>query len=563
MFTLALLLALAAKPPRLDYTLRVDTADLSRIAIELRITHAPANLTLAAHAHPEYDDKYWRFIDDLTAGNCKVTRLDSVRWQLDNAPGQVVVRYTLRIPTDPLPRPAWHPFLSRTGGLVGGPHAFLYVIGGEQATTNVTLDIPKNWKVATSYTNGSAVFNLMESPMLIGEFGDWSFNVNGVPHRVAYYRKANSTVDTVALVHNLEKLAQQAFALFGGAPYQRYTFIFQDDAVGGLEHPAMVTLGSPNLPEIAHEYFHTWNLMHFKPIEYRGIDYKAQPAVSSLWFSEGLTLFYADLLARRAGLRLPDSTRVAHLQSIISRYLATPGNSYYSAETVSRAAYNAPPGALGDYSSASTHNQGEVIGMALDAIIRSETRGARSMDDVMRLVNQRFAARGFTGRDIEDAVVEVCRCKTAHEVFEKYVRNAGTMDFAKYLALLGLQINVTMAPARFANGQLAPDTRIWGSERADGSFRVHISTPNSIWGRAGLHTNDKLVTLNGATIRTWAEFRAVLGRAALGDTLDFVFEHDGQPMKTRVVMAGYDRPMTTIVALPGASALREAWLAGR
>src|SRR5688572_16001758 len=84
-------------PVELAYTLRVDTADLSGIAVELLIRNAPANLILAAHAHPEYDDKFWRYLEDLRATddrNQAVTtaRRDSVLWQLANAAGDVRVR---------------------------------------------------------------------------------------------------------------------------------------------------------------------------------------------------------------------------------------------------------------------------------------------------------------------------------------------------------------------------------------------------------------------------------------------------------------------------------------
>jgi predicted metalloprotease with PDZ domain len=69
----------------------------------------------------------------------------------------------------------------------------------------------------------------------------------------------------------------------------------------------------------------------------------------------------------------------------MSSYINNPAYALFSAEQVSRVAYNAEPGALGDYS-ASTHLEGELIGTMLDLIIRDATRGRRSMDDVMRLL---------------------------------------------------------------------------------------------------------------------------------------------------------------------------------
>src|SRR6185503_6174917 len=130
------------------------------------------------------------------------------------------------------------------------------------------------------------------------------------------------------------------------------------------------------------EFVHTWNLLAIRPNEYHDIDYRTQPPVSSLWFSEGLTMFYADLLLRRAGVPLTDSTRIAHLERLLARLAGNPAYGRFSAESISRVAYNAPPGALGDYS-ASTHLQGELLGTMLDVIVRDATAGRRSMDDVM------------------------------------------------------------------------------------------------------------------------------------------------------------------------------------
>ena len=570
MLTLLLLAALGSANPdkvHLDYTLRVNPAD-SVIQVDLRITNAPRNLILAAHAHPEYDDKFWRFLAGMTATDGKgqsipILRQDSVLWKLTNNPGTVLVHYSVRIPREQTPRAAWRPFISPTGALVGGPHSFLYVVGAEKATTAVTFDIPKGWKVATAYQNGSDVFRLMESPMLVGLFGDWSFEVQGIPHRIAYWRKAGSTTDTVAFVRDLERVTRAAIQLFGGAPYQHYTFIFQDDAYGGLEHPNSVTLGTPAMRETAHEFVHTWNLMHFKPIEYRQIDYKVQPPVTSLWFAEGLTIFYADLLQRRAGISLPDSLRTMHLRSLITSYLSSPGHSRFSAEDISRVAYNAPPWALGDFT-ASAHIIGEALGVVLDAVVRDATNGARSMDDVMRLMNTRFGGKtGYTGNDIERAVSDVCSC-SVRQIFDSYVRGAGMIDFNRYLALIGLRADITSEPARNADGTLAKDLRVWGLERGD-HLIIRISDPSSLWGRAGLHTGDKLVSINGAPVRTWPELRTILIRAAIGDSLDLVYEHNGQQLKTRAVMSGYDRPLVSISELTDnkAARLREGWLAGR
>ena len=422
MYIPLLLLSLVAAKPPLQYTLRVDSTNLSTWSVELRIANAPATFRVAMAAHPEYDDKYWRYLKDLSVDGGTVTREDSAVWRVVRTGTAVpTLRYRIELPPAPEGRRgSWRPFLSPTGGLLGGPHAFLYVVGAEGDAALVRLVLPASWQVATALDRSNdprrftaaSIDALMESPILAGHLRQWQFTAGGVPHRVVYWPLPDAApFDTAAFVGGVERIAREAIALFGRAPYREYTFLYQDGAYGGLEHPASVTLGASStelakglsdvLAETAHEFFHTWNLMTIRPAEYRGVDYRTQPPVAGLWFSEGFTMFSADLLLRRAGLPVADSTRTAHLERLMSRYLFGPGNSHHSAEAVSRVAYNAEPGSLGDYN-ASTHLQGEVIAAMLDFVIRGATRGERSIDDVLRLMFTRFSGKpGFQGADVE------------------------------------------------------------------------------------------------------------------------------------------------------------------
>ncbi len=577
-----------ALKPRIEYRLTVDPGNLSGVAVEMTIRGAPDRITLAASAHPEYDDKYWRYLDgfearDATGASIPVTREDSVLWRLQNRPGDLSIRYRVGFPVGTLPRPAWKPFLTPTGGLIGGPHSFLYPLGMEHQGATVSLELPKEWQVGTALDPvGPGVYaapdleTLMESPFQVGIQSKWEFLVREIPHRVFYWRLPDPTpFDTTAFVNGIQRIANGALALFGEAPFTRYTFQFQDGAYGGLEHPGSVTLGAlsenlssdPNafLFETAHEFFHTWNLMHIQPAEYRGLDYRTQPPVAELWFSEGLTMFYADLLMRRAGLMPARSTRVSHLESAMARYLGSAGYSRFSAEAISRVAYNAGPGALGDYS-AGVHLIGELLGAMLDLRVREATNGARSMDDVMRLMNTRFGEKRFTSRDVQRAVEEVCHCNTA-SLFEGSVLKAGPIDFNRYLASVGLRATVTRETSVDQGGAPLRDLRIFAYARpGEDSLRLVISDPGSAWGRAGLHTNDVLLAMNGQPVKDGPAFRAGLGRLVLGDSASLRVRHDGTERLVSVPVVGYDHPVVRLEPIPGAGEaqqrLRRQWESG-
>jgi predicted metalloprotease with PDZ domain len=576
MNSLALILVLFAPghpalKPSIQYTLRVDSTNLSGWAVEIRLRTTSDTVRLAMSAHAEYDDRYWRYVRDVTVEpSGTVTRVDSAVWQVAAPRGVVTVHYRIALPqAEPGLRASWRPYLTPTGGLIGGPHAFMYRLGAEDSAVMVTLDLPASWRIATGLTrtNDPQTFSaanapaLVDSPVLVGQLREWRFVEGGVTHRVVYWPLQNATpFDTIAFVSGIQRMVQQAIGLFGRTPYREYTFQFEDGAFsGGLEHRNSVTLGAaseelarnPNamIEATSHEFFHTWNLMAIQPVEYRDIDYRSQPPVSSLWFSEGLTMLYADLLLRRAGIPLHDSTRTAHLERLIGSYLANPAYARFSAESISKVAYNVQPGELGDYS-ASTHLQGELIGTMLDFMIRNSTNGQRSMDDVMRRLFDQGVR--IDGHVIAQAVESVCGCDVT-PFFDAHVRHAALIDFDRYLGFVGLTTHVTLGPAMY-NGEPERDLRLYGFEpnAPDSGLRLIITNPASIWGKAGLHSRDRLVSLNGAPVRTGSDLRAKLQALRLGDPVRVQVQRSA-PFQATVVVAGFERPTVRIERLPNAT----------
>src|SRR5687767_2083787 len=55
----------ARSQPVVSYSLRIDAADLSGFDVEMRVRNAPDTFRVAMAAHPEYDDRYWRFVEGL------------------------------------------------------------------------------------------------------------------------------------------------------------------------------------------------------------------------------------------------------------------------------------------------------------------------------------------------------------------------------------------------------------------------------------------------------------------------------------------------------------------
>src|SRR5206468_3372483 len=135
-----------------------------------------------------------------------------------------------------------------------------------------------------------------------------------------------------ALVDRMQKLTRATLDVFGRAPAPAFYFLLQDGALDALEHRASVTIGLPSeqlardrralTTEIAHEFFHTWNLVAIHPDRYGELSFKKPQPTTGLWWGEGVTLHYADVLPRRAAIVDSSPSRLEHLSSLLRSYYA-------------------------------------------------------------------------------------------------------------------------------------------------------------------------------------------------------------------------------------------------
>jgi len=180
---------------------------------------------------------------------------------------------------------------------------------------------------------------------------------------------------------------------------------------------------------------------------------------------------------------------------------------------------------------------------------------------------ERFSgARGFRGQDIERTTGDVCGCKV-HAFFETHVRGPKPIDFDQYLRLIGMRIQVSWMPALGRDGQPTADLRLYAWQPpAESTLSLVITNPGSTWGRAGLHTGDRLAALNGTAVATVADFRSIVTRLRIGDTTTVDVARPTGAWRTAVVVAGYDRPVVRLEESPDATerqrGLRAQWAAG-
>jgi predicted metalloprotease with PDZ domain len=580
--------------PEIRYLVSVDSTNPSSISVTMQIGGAPRSVRLAMAVHPEYNDRFWRYVRDLRvdAGSPAKLAVDRENvWRLLSHSGSASISYRIQLPAEcESSRPAWHTCIRSDGGSINPVDTFLYLPDFPSAQVDVWLHVPGRvaWGVAAgggfvpmaqvlrpgeqAQPGSQSPFwmartdeaTLLDSPILYGNaLRFWHFDIDRIPHTIAYWPLPNAMpFDTAQFVDAISKVAREAAAVFGKPPYAHYTFLLEDGAFGALEHMNSVTIGMPSrdlakdprayLAQLAHEFFHTWNLVRLYP-EGRGTLSDRDPEHSTgLWLSEGVTMYYADALLHRAGFPERGMSRADLVAEELESYYGNPGNRLISPEVASERAVDTT-GINGDYQP-NYYVQGRLIGTALDLIIRDSTNGRRGLDDLMRALYSRYAMkRGFTTDDVEHAASEVCACNL-HPFFDDYVHNARSPDFDRYFRSIGLKVVADTIPAADSTGTRLPDTRIWAyAPKKGGRMRVMIQDPAGVWAKAGLHTGDEIVSFNSAPVDSSQDFRRAIRAVRLGDVVPVSIVRGGKPALLNVRVTGYDRVRVRILEVPDAT----------
>ena len=517
----------------------------------------------------------------------------SSTWRVVIPNGQdgVTVQYTVRYPT---PRAAAgmgnYSFFRTDGALLSGPMTYLYVVGHPLIPSHVTYQLPAGWRVVTGLvptadprTFFAPTYDvLIDCPALIGKsLHVWPFEVDGVPHRVAYYATTPTiSFDSVRFVRMHERIVSTALDIMGRLPYREYTFIYEDGPGGGLEHLNSTTISAPSARLVgheeswagiaAHEYFHAWNVKRIRPAELGPFTYDRPVRTTELWWAEGMTDFFSGEIRRRSGLTTHKEA-VAELTERIEAYLNTPGHDRISPQRASWTAWDA--NTVNDGYNMSYYLTGALIGDLLEMSIRHATKSARGVDDVERLLFDRYAGpAGYTAQQLLATVNDVCGCDM-QPFFTRYIIGHESFPFDSVLALAGWSMTTTRVitdehgqPLADVRASIVSQTGVGSLGGYAGSpARLSLSVPDGSFGKAGLIDGDFIVSINGTAIASSTDFRNALASAKVGSRYTVVYTRNGRRASTVVTILPYERVAIALHDLPRSNssvAVRWLWLSG-
>ncbi len=356
--------------------------------------------------------------------------------------------------------------LDGTHGYFNGACVFMAVSGREAEPLRLRVDAPPAWQVTTGLEPAdrpneflAADYDeLVDCPVECGTHRLLTFEVDGIPHRIAIWGRGNE--DEARLIRDTRRIVEVQRDFFGGLPYRHYTFILHllDGRGGGLEHRNSVTNQVDRwtfrpernyeryLSLTSHELFHVWNAKRLRPAPLGPFDYRRENYTRLLWLVEGATSYYDNLLLVRAGLMTPErflerlAEAIAHLQSQPGRLLQSLEQSSFDAWIKF---YR--PDENSANSSVSYYLKGGLVCFLLDMEIRAFTGGRCSLDDLLR---QLYAAYPLSRPGIPEegallaAVEELTgdRQGVFSEFFARYVSGVAELDYARALAVAGLEL---------------------------------------------------------------------------------------------------------------------------
>jgi predicted metalloprotease with PDZ domain len=478
-----------------------------------------------------YADKVMNFrVEDLQGKQLAWEKTERSTWRVITAGSPTaVLQYDVPATT----RFAAQSYVDDTRAYLAPPSLFLYVDGRLDLPATVQIDPPKDWSaIATGLEPVSGrprtfsapdVDVLMDTPFLIGAQETLRFEVDGIPHTVAI-EDIPASVDRGQMIADLRRIVQASAALIGDIPYRHYTFLLMGQGNGGIEHLNSASIAfkgtSLTTPEgyrkwlsyVAHEYFHHYNVKRIRPLALGPFDYSRENLTNMLWVSEGLSVYYQDIVCLRAGL-ITSEQYLDKLRDSIARFENAPGHRYQSAVESSLSTWPAGNGFGNDRNtSISYYDNGAMLGAILDLSIRQASANRKSLDDVMRALYRTYyqqKRRGFTDAEFREESERAAGARLP-EVFE-YAASSREMDYSKYLGYAGLTIDATSAVGKGAYLGANFHSEEIGLTVVD----VESASPA---GKAGLRRGDALLEVEGVKATVKVVNDAIAGKKP-GDRL--------------------------------------------
>ena len=507
----------------------------------------------------------------------EVKRDDPYSWIITNTDGIINIEYIL--------------FANRGGGTysqvdlthahLNMPATFMYAEALQERPIEITFNAREDlgWKVATQlkHEEGNTfsapnLYYFMDSPTEISDYQEREFQVDGQTVKFVLH-DPNPESDFDTYWERVKAIVLQEKAVFGELPtydFGEYTFLacYAPNVSGdGMEHRNSTILTDTetlanggmtgNIGTVSHEYFHSWNVERIRPADLEPFQFDQANMSNSLWFAEGFTSYYTNLILERAGV-ISAEDYIKGLNGTFNYVWNSPALQYFNPIEMSNqapfvdAATSVDP-VNRENMFISYYSYGSVLGLALDLSLREKDL---NLDNFMQLMWKRFGKTevSYTVEDIEATLGDYAGAEFAQDFFGKYIYKSEMPDYKNLFEQVGLQLN------------RATEKPYFGASFSETNSGLEISR-NSFKGSpayaADLDKGDLITSIDGIAMTSNDAFKKLLSNKNIDDMLQVTFERFDEEYKTEVRLAA-DPTFTIAIdddAKKKAVKVREAWLA--
>lgn len=490
-----------------------------------------------------------------SAGNAiPLTRTDINQWQITDAKGIINLSYTLWGNT----ADGTYAGINANQAMLNIPASFIYIPALKLNPITVNFHLPAGWQVATQMPNltdnrcfAPNLDYFMDSPVLLAKMDILSWQETSqdkiINFRLAIHHRGDSAYlnDYVNWIKSIVKLQKEIFGEYPEFDYDTYTFIanYAPYARGdGMEHRNSTILSSRRsifhsgrrlIGTVSHEFLHAWNVERLRPVSLEPFLYDRSNMSPALWFAEGFTSYYTDLVLCRAGI-IDQKQYTDELQSMVNTVINSPGHHFHGPVAMSQMAPFVDAAAHADatcfYNTyISYYTYGAAIGLALDLSLRVYFNS--SLDAYMKLLWQNFGRNEipYTLQDLENILAHISEERFARDFFSQYIYQSNLPDFSVLLGQVGIEVSPS-----FDNQLYLANFRL--PINSDGIFIGQYTVKGSPLYEAGLEKGDLITQINQNKVSTHDQLEDILRQITPGDSLAITYRQLG------IIKSGYVVP---------------------
>jgi len=495
---------------------------------------------------------------DLQGNKLTIRRIDGDVFEVPEHKGSIMITYTL--------------FANHADGTYAGidpesihfnmPAAFMWIKGYDHLPIEVNFDLPKENKgiVATQLfpTDRPHTFTapglqyFMDSPTKIGDLiiREWKVsNTDGKSYTIRIALEADATNEQVdELTEKTKKIVAEAKAVFGEYPaYEtgRYTFIMSANSYvqgDGMEHRNSTMISQPTATfnpaflfgVTSHEFFHNWNVERIRPKTLEPFNFEKSNMSHELWFAEGFTQYYGDLLLARAGINSPQRF-IGTVNALVNTKSNSPGAVFYSPVDASNHAVFVDASVSIDKNNygnmfTSYYTYGAAIALALD--LELQTGFGKTLDDYMKAMwkNHGKPEIPYTLTSMQQTLAGITNTSFATNFFQKYIFGHETINYAALLAKAGYIVK------KSNEGKSVSGMTVRVSERDNKLVIANTTTRGTAAYEAGLDLNDEILRLDETTMKTPADVNNYIQNKKPGEVVSVTYKHRGKEKTTSMTL---------------------------